>query len=94
MAAEAVAESEPGFRQRVWVLCGGEGTQADLSLASGLHTYYELRKQPDLQVRSSTSVPEHSSHTMQRHWLIGHSKWPWCLRCACVVPLVSQTDNW
>lgn len=67
MAAEAVAESGPGFRQRVWVLCGGEGTQADLSLASGLHTYFELRKQPDLQVSSSTRVPQRSSHTMQTY---------------------------
>lgn len=46
-------QAGPSYRQRVWVLCGGEGTQADLSLISGLHVYEELSKQPDLLVLTS-----------------------------------------
>lgn len=36
--------------QLVWVLCGGGGSEADASLASGIHVYHELLKQPDVLV--------------------------------------------
>ena len=41
--------AEPEMQQ-VWVLCGGSGSEADASLASGLHVYHELLKQADVLV--------------------------------------------
>lgn len=46
---QGAALQAPSSKQLVWVLCGGEGTEADISLASGLHIHSELSKQPDLQ---------------------------------------------
>ena len=43
-------DDTPVQQQRVWVLCGGESSERNVSLASGLNVYLHLRQQPDLQV--------------------------------------------
>ena len=47
-------EEEEGLQpQRIWVLCGGGGSKADASLASGISVYHELLKHTDVLVRST-----------------------------------------
>ena len=48
--ADIEDEGNESLLQQVWVLCGGSGSEADASLASGLHVYHELLKQSDVLV--------------------------------------------
>jgi len=47
---EDVGESSKFGIQRVWILCGGEGSDSTASLASGIHAYHELQKEQDMLV--------------------------------------------
>lgn len=69
-------EAEPDLQQ-VWVLCGGSGSDADASLASGLHVYHELQKQADVLVRSlSPSWSSFSSFSNALHVHLVHQIQP------------------
>ena len=52
-----------GDRQRVWILCGGAGSGADLSVESGMNVYNILKDQMDLIVR------------LPHHVIFKHSSW-------------------
>ncbi len=69
---EEPEEVQPDLH-RVWVLCGGSGSEADASLASGLHVYHELQKQADVLVSPTLSTQQsfaviscsHSTYEME-----------------------------
>ena len=46
-----------GPKQRVWILCGGVGSGADMSLASGINVANILRNEVDLIVSSLLACP-------------------------------------
>lgn len=53
----------------IWVLCGGTGTEANASLASGIHVFQELQKQSDVVVRFANHMGSYSSNCMlQLYW--------------------------
>lgn len=55
---EGVGDAAGPEPHRVWVLCGGTGSGADASLASGIHVYHELLKHPDIVVRTPCRLKE------------------------------------
>lgn len=48
--AEYEEQDEGPPAQKIWILCGGTGSRADESLASGIHVYHEFLKHPDVLV--------------------------------------------
>ena len=58
--------------QQVWVLCGGSGSEADASLASGLHVYHELLKQADVLVRHPFILSTHRKSSRMSFVGIAH----------------------